>query len=486
MDNSLFYLKLDAAFSQSMGLLISSIFITPLLLQHGATLIHIGLFSVIAYLASFAQLLSIRLLSKYDQPKSICVLASLLARITLLFTGLIITLYSSIKPEIILMLFLIFYILSNISSMAFSYWMYYLVPQNIRGRFFASRMRNALIVANIVVLSITFCMQNLLLIGSINFYDILPLLSSLLGLIGLAFLYQVKGVKSLNPVKPSMSIVRNLLRTNPLRKHTKSVFLLYFAISMVTPFYTYYLLIKLGLSIMLIVALNALSQLSLILFVNTWGEFIDKYGVKPVLRLNAYLYTITFLIWPFTTLPNQYPLSIPLLILIFLMIGISTGGLNLSANLISYKLTRDKDSAYSIMVNNIAISIGNLFGSIMGTMLATPFSYIELSLIFTVKWGSINHFFLIDISDLDFLFLLAAVIGFTALSQLRNYKVIDEEDEEQKYVELIVGLRRYLNGYRGIVTTIIGNGVRKLEESVNNGRRMIKLRKIRSTSIKSR
>ncbi len=472
LDRSLFFLKLDAIFSQSMGLLISSIFITPLLLSHGAALLFIGFFSVIIYLSSLAQLLSLQLLYKFNKPKTICVLSSLLARLTLLSLGLLLVIYMSLSPVFILTTFLLFYVLSNISSMAFSYWMYYLVPSDIRGRFFASRMRIALIVANMVALSLTLYLQFIPVNNSLQLYNYFPLISSIIGLFGLFFLYRVDNVKSANIARLSLRTVRNLLKISTMRRHTRSIFLLYFAISAVLPFYTYYLLVRLGLDMLSIVALNTLSQILLILFVKEWGNLIDRFGVKPVLRLNAYLYILTFLIWPFTTLPGRYFLSIPLLIIIFSLIGVTTGGLNLSANLISYKLLRKEDSAYGIMVNNVFISLGSLLGSIFGTILSEPLSYMELSLVFTIKLQKVNHYFLIDISGLDFLFIIAAIIGFISLKQFRRYRVIDEEDEEKKYVELIVGLRRYINNYRGLVTVLIENGVKRIERTIYSARKI--------------
>jgi len=358
--------------------------------------------------------------------------------------------------------------------------MYYLVPSHIRGRFFASRMRIALIIANIIALSLIIFLQSNYISLNIYLYEYFPLISSVIGLIGLIFLYRVKEVRSANIANLSLRTVRKLLRIKTMKKHMKSIFLLYFAISMVLPFYTYYLLVRLGMDMISIVILNTLSQLLLILFVKEWGNLIDRFGVKPVLRLNAYLYIITFLIWPFTTLPERYVLSIPLLIVIFSLIGITTGGLNLSANLISYKLLRNEESAYSITVNNIFISLGSLLGSIFGTILSMPLNYLELSLVFTLKLQTINHYFLIDISGLDFLFLIAAIVGFTALSQFKSYRVLDEEDEEQKYIELIVGLRRYINNYKGLVTVLIGNGFLKLEKKVKNTSKIIANRKIRN------
>ncbi len=473
MDKSLLFLKLDAIFSQSMGLLISSVFITPLLLMHDASLFHIGVYSVIIYLASFAQIIALQLLSNRYKPKTICFYFSLIARIILLYLGIMLITNPEIKPLTILFFFMIFYVFSNISSIAFNYWMYHLIPVNIRGRFFASRMKVAIIVANILALALTAYLNVELASGNYASYNYLPMIASLIGLTGLIFLYKVRQAKFIHPTRLSLNTIKKIFRIDVMKKHIKSIFLLYFAISMVAPFYTYYLLVKIGISILNIVILNTISQIALILFVNRWGELVDKYGIKPVLRFNAYLYILTFLIWPFTTLPSRYFLSIPLLLLIFIVIGIAGGGLNLSANLISYKLLRDKDTAYGITANNISISLGSLLGSLTGTLLTIPFKFIELSLVFTLKWGGVNHFFLVDISDIDFLFITAAIIGFIALGNLRSYRVIDEEDEEKKYGELIIGLKRYLNTYRDTVTLVFGNGVKRLERKMS-GRKLVR------------
>lgn len=462
-DKSLLYLKIDAIFSQTMGLLISSVFMTPILLIHGGSVFYIGLFTVIAYLTIFSQLISLRFLSKINSPKIICVVSSLIARLILLVIGLSLIFIPDISPMTIILIFLFFHIFSNVSSIAFSYWMYYLVPKEIRGMFFASRMKIALIIANLLALLLTIYIKveehNSELI-----YDYIPFIASLIGLLGLIFLQKVNSINTDTPLVPSIRVFRMIFKRNTLRSHIKSIFILYLAISMVTPFYTYYLLVKLNFSIFLIVMLNALSQLTLVVFITKWGELIDKFGVKPVLRLNAYFYIITFLIWPFTTLPEKYPLSLPLTLVIFFLIGISMGGLGLSANIISYKLLKNRDTAYGIIVNNISISLGSLTGSLLGTLLAIPFSYMELSLIFSLKFSIIYNYFLVDISDIDFLFLLAAIIGFISLSTMRNYRVIDEDNEEEKYVELILGLRRYMYNLRELITVSIENSIKRIDK----------------------
>ncbi len=101
----------------------------------------------------------------------------------------------------------------------------------------------------------------------------------------------------------------------------------------------------LGISLSAVIMLNILSQLSSILFVRVWGNYSDRFSNKTVIRVCAPMYIACILGWTFL---GNYVLTIPLLIVIHVISGISTGGINLSITNIGLKLA-SKDEAMFIL-----------------------------------------------------------------------------------------------------------------------------------------
>jgi len=469
------YLKIDGIFSQSMGTLISGTFIVPLLLLFGANSFHVGLLSTIAALASISQLLSLNIMNKVNGRKKVCVMFSLLARLTLLFLsiGLILNLVSNLA--IILLFFMVFYSLTNISNAAFNYWMLDFVPREIRGRYFASRTRISLLIGNIIGL-ITIIYIDFVASGNrVAAYGDIILLASILGLIGVYFLANIPEPKFNGSDPLSIRTMREFLKIESLKRHFEAIFFLYLAINLSTPFFVYYMLTRLELGLSLIFIVTMTSQFFTILLLPKWGSLIDKYGVKPVLRFSAYITIITILLWPFTTLPERYVFSVPLVFIIYILMGGAIGGLNLSSNLIAYYLAKDRKATYGISLNNISISLGTIVGSFLGALISIPASYMELSMTFHIFYSEKITIFIIDFKGLDFVFAASTILGMFALSLLRRYKIEAESDEDRNYVEIVIGVKRFIRSSVNHIPIIIYRKMRDLNH--RNIRRCLSFRR---------
>jgi len=68
-----------------------------------------------------------------------------------------------------------------------------------------------------------------------------------------------------------------------------------------------------------------ISQITNILFLRLWGGFADRFSNKSVLGVSGPLFVVSFLIWPFTTMPEKYFLTIPLLVVIHTVQQIERG-----------------------------------------------------------------------------------------------------------------------------------------------------------------
>jgi MFS family permease len=111
-----------------------------------------------------------------------------------------------------------------------------------------------------------------------------------------------------------------------------------FAANLAMPFFTIYMLQQLGFPLSALIALNTLSQLAFVLFLRVWGAFVGRFGSKAVLSLSASLYLLAIVGWTFTTLPEPYFLTIPLVIVLQVFAGVAAAGVNLSMTSIGLKL----------------------------------------------------------------------------------------------------------------------------------------------------
>ena len=461
------YLKIDGIFSQSLGILISGTFIVPLLLLMGATSFHVGLLFSMASLASFSQLLALDLMNKFHGRKKVAVVFSTLARCDLLVLSIILILGVAVNVTTILIGLSFFYLLANISSCAFNYWMLEFVPKSIRGRYFASRTRISLFIGSVIGLIVAVCIESITGGSSGVSYSFVILIASILGLLGVYFLAKIPEPKFNGSEPLSKRFLGEFLKIRDLRKHFEAIFFLYLAINLSAPFFVYYMLTRLKLTISMVFIVTMIGQFCTILLLPKWGTLIDKYGVKPVLRFSTYVVILTLLIWPFTTLPEKHIFSIPLLLIIYILMGSTMGGLNLSSNLIAYNLSKGKRVTYGLSLNSISISLGSAVGSFLGALLSIPASYAELSMTFNIYTASKITIFIIDIKGLDFIFITSALLGAVSLSLLRSYKIETEIDEDKKYTELVIGFKRYIRGSMDHILVVVSRKTRNLKHMIS-------------------
>ena len=457
------YLKIDGVFSQSMTVLISNSFVIPMLLLLGANSFVVGLYSGIITVSALAQLVSPYFVKFFGSRKKVSVVFSFLSRFVLFVSSILLVFGFSLSLFSFLLLFSLFYFLSNVSSGSFKFWMLDFVPRGIRGRFFAVRMMVSLIVAMFIGLLVALYIE-FFTNGSLVSYDVPIFLASLLGLVGLLFLARIPE-PALSPLRSvDFSSIQRILRNGDIKRHLLAIFSVYFALNLSFPFFVYYLLVNLGFNLVSVFFLSALSQFSTIVFLPIWGKLIDSYGAKATLKFAVKIIALSLLIWPFTTLPYRHFFSVFLIGVFYFLIGVSVGGLNLASGLIAYYLVRGDGDQLVLSLNDVFVSIGSFSGSFVGALLSIPFGFLELSLTLNVDFSRILTFYIIDLKGLDFLFVLSSVLALSFLSLFSKYKVDVNLDEEKNYYEIVYGFKRAVRTFRSQITLIF-NGKSKASRS---------------------
>ncbi|MFC1851335.1 MFS transporter, partial [candidate division CSSED10-310 bacterium] len=329
-----------------------------------------------------------------------------------------------------------------------------LVPQEKLGAFFSRRMRLASGVAVVLSLAAGFFIDWWARISpgqEIYAYSLLFALGFIFGLVAIYYVMSLPETKMPPPEGSFIKIIKKPFQDKEFRNLMTFLGSWNFAINLAAPFFTVYMLKRLGLEMKIVIALAVLSQLVSMLFMEKWGLFADRFSNKAVLKTCAPVFLVCFILWTFTTMPNTHILTIPLLILIHLLMGFSMAGTSLASGNIVLKLAPKGLATPYIAARTMINSIAAGFAPIIGGKFVDYFSLRELSL--SVTWQSplrtittqAFHF-----SYWDFFFLLAFVLGYISLRFLRKVNEVGEVEDGIVLKELLSDMRRDLRNFSTI------------------------------------
>ena len=227
-----------------------------------------------------------------------------------------------------------------------------------------------------------------------------------------------------------------------------------FAVNLAAPFFMVYMLKRLGLSMSFIIGLSILSQVMNITFLKIWGKFTDSFSNKSVLAICGPLFILSILAWTFTTMPEKYFLTIPLLIIIHIVIGLSSAGVSLASGNISMKLAPQGQATAYLATNTIVNSIAAGIAPILGGKFADFFANRELDWVLNYK-GPTGEFSLptLNLQQWDFFFAIAFIIGLYSIHRLSMIKEVGEVEGKVVFGELITEVRsqvRTLSSVEGL------------------------------------
>jgi MFS family permease len=439
------YLTLEGAFAMGFFSITTSGFLAAFALALGADNFQIGILAALPFIMQILQLPAIWLVEKVRRRKAITVLAWYPAQL-LWFAIALIPLFTSVpgRGAISALLLIIGFrgMLSAITATAWNGWLRDLVPQTILGRFFSRRLALA------TVMGIGFSLGAAAFVdywtahsspeNSIWGYTYVLLFGALF--LGLAspLMMSLMPEPLMQPVPGRQPSIWQRL-ASPVRDHNFRQLLRFllswsFASNLAIPFFAVYMLKTLGLPLSWVIGLSILSQLFNILFLRVWGHYVDRFGSKAVLSLCASLYLLVILGWVFTTLPERYVLTIPLLIFLHIFAGISNAGVSLTLGTIGLKLSPQGVATPYLAGASLATNIGAGLGPLVGGFMADFFAVRQLN--FTLSWSSPSgavSYPAVSIIGFDFIFVIAFFLGLLTLGMLAT---IREEGEASREVVL--------------------------------------------------
>jgi len=485
VNTGLDYVIRDGIASQAMGILTGGAFLIAFAIKLGASNFVIGLLAAIGPLAQLLQLPSIFLVERIRNRRAITVVAAALSRLCWLLIALVPFLFGGSTGLVILLVSIIAAsAFGAVSGCSWNSWMRDLIPQNVLGAFFSKRMRIATGVG--IALSLTAAIyldgwKKFFAQYELQGYSLLFLVGFAAGVLGLYFLARTPE-KRMPKAEEKPRIFRLLatpFRDENFRKLIAFLCSWNFAVNLAGPFFMVYMLKRLGLSMSFIIGLSIVSQVMNFAFLRIWGKFTDRFSNKSVLAISGPLLILSILAWTFTTMPEKYVLTIPLLIIIHVVMGLSSAGVSLASGNISLKLAPEGQGTAYLATNTIVNSVAAGIAPVLGGKFADFFAGRELA--WTLKYTSPGKEFVLPTLNLqqwDFFFFLAFLIGLYSLHRLAMVKEVGEVEEKVVVNELFAEVRSQVRtlssveGLRQMVTfpfSIVRNlAARKEQERETN------------------
>lgn len=450
----------DGVASQAMGILTGGAFLVAFAVKLGASNLVIGLLAAIGPLAQLLQLPSIFIVERIRNRRLITVVAAALSRICWLIIALSPFIFpAKIAITVLLILLAAVSAFGAVSGCSWNSWMRDLIPENVMGSFFSKRMRIATGVG--IALSIVAALyldfwKKQFASQELAGYSILFFIGFAVGILGVYFLAKTPEIR-MPPVQEGANIFKLLslpFKDENFRKLIAFMCSWNFAVNLAGPFFMVYMLKRLGLSMTFIIALSIVSQVMNFAFLKIWGRFTDRFSNKSVLAISGPLFIISILAWTFTTMPEKYFLTIPLLIIIHIVMGLSSAGVSLASGNISLKLAPKGQATAYLATNTIMNSIAAGIAPILGGKFADFFAGRELAWNLNYK-SPTGEFSLatLNLQQWDFFFALAFLIGLYAIHRLAMVKETGEVEEKIVAQELFNEVRtqvRILSSVEGL------------------------------------
>jgi len=359
-------------------------FITNFALALKASSLHIGLLSSFSgLLPQLVQPLSNKLMEKYSR-KSI--LANFIFIETLFWIPISIIAFLFWRGYLqnsAIYLVIIFYILlvifRNLGYPAWFSWMGDLVPKNERGKYFSKR--NLIVgiieifstILGIIVIN-SFEKKNLLLVGLGIFF----LISCLFRFFSYLLIKRQYEPPFRLEKKSSFFFWQFVKRYDNFGKFAVFQGAFYFAIMFASPFFTVYMIRKLGFSVATSVAISLCGSLFYLLFLPLIGKISDKYGNLKLLYIASFSFALSPILW--TISKNPFWLGIGPQI----FIGLANAAWAISFTNFSYDAVSPKHRGLCISYTNILIGIGTFLGSLLGGFLLSYEPIFKINLFFVV------------------------------------------------------------------------------------------------------
>ncbi|MFP4017449.1 MAG: MFS transporter [Halanaerobiales bacterium] len=455
---------LEGAFATLMGTLIGGAFLTGFAISLGADSFIIGILAALPLLANTVQIFGSYLIDRMGDTRRVCIRYVILHRIFWLL--IIISPFLLLRVQLTDIRIWVFVILlavaslcASIASVSWTSWMADLIPQKIRGRFFASRNMVAQIVGMITAILAGFFIdywQGLSGNAQSQSYGFIYLfaIGTIFGSISIFLLRKTRQSKKV--INNDGGFLKKLKL--PFKYHSFKHLIIFtacwgFAVSLVSPFFSVYMIKTLEIPFSIITLFGVISGLTGIIGMRLWGKFIDRYGPKPLLYLCSIGASIIPTLWIFST-PENYTI----IWYINIISGFFWAGIGLASSNMMMNLAPSEDNAVFFAVFAAITGITGALAPVFGGFLGNLYNNIEI----------------FSISGLKLLFISSSILRLSTIILLRRVRVINNATIKEVFAKFnnwhkflpLYNMSRFsvfnLN-HRGNITFLVTRGIINIE-----------------------
>lgn len=431
--------------------------LTAFALHLGASNLVVGILASAPFLGQLLQAPAVLLIERLRRRKAIAVITSVIGRSMLLLMALAAFLPLPLAIAAVIVGQFTLCSLGAVGGCAWNAWLRDLAPQERLGYIFARRTTWTTTVSLIAGLAAAFLLDRTQAgseTRSLAFAG-LYIVGCTTGLISAWVVARMPEPAMPPPVGEPLGLVSMLRQPLADRNFRRLVLFLsswQFAVNLATPFFTVFIVSRLGFDMTFVMLLSVVSQVTNLLVVRGWGALGDRFAHKSVLAVAAptYIFCIVGMIG--ASQLGASTAGMAYLVGLHALMGAAVAGVTLSTANIALKLSPRGEATAYVATSALTSSLAAGISPILGGLFADFFAARRFELL--MRWTSPNGTVLlspISLSHWDFYFLTAGLLGLYALHRLT---LVEEEGQidPREMVQHIVGETRRAVRNLGTVT----------------------------------
>lgn len=446
-------LVLEAAFSGGAAALTTGVILTAFALHLGASNVMVGVLASAPFLCQLLQLPAILLVERMRARKRIAVVTSVIGRLMLGVMAVTAFFAGPASLWIFVVAQFVLCGLGAIGGCAWNAWLRDLAPEDRLGEVFARRTLWLTGISLMLGLAAALALQltpdgsqarNLI-------FAIMFAAGCVTGLVS-ARIVSAMPEPEMPPAAGPPQLIE-LLR-QPFRDRNFSRLLGFvaswqFAVNLATPFFTVFIVRQLAFNVSFVLVLSVVSQIANLLALRLWGELSDRHANKSVLTVCAPVYIFAIVAMIGASQLNNQTLIIAWLVILHILMGAAVAGVTLASTNIALKLSPKGEATAYVAANAMVTALAAGLAPIIGGALAEFFARRKLELL--VRWTNPEDVFSLPLTltNWDFYFLLAGLIGLYAMHRLSLVAEIGEIERREMVNQVLTETRR---GIRNIST----------------------------------
>jgi MFS family permease len=440
---SLHYSVVEVGYAGILGNIGGGVILTGFLLALNASDVQIGIMGALPFFAYLWMLHGSYLVEQIGDRKRITLTALWIARsiwpLVIVLPFMHFLGIDERRVGIFLFLYTIYNIFNAIAGLAYTSWLVDLVPEDMRGRFFARRN---------VALGITGMATSML--GGIfldlwnkhiphremEAFAIAFAIATIAGFVSNHYLGKIVGIPlSRQEGEDSFwKLFQRPLRDRNFRQLMLLRVVLDMSLNIAGPFFVVYMIREVGLGFFFATAMTTIAGAVSLVSMNAWGRLSDRYGNKPLLAISIIGKGIFPLLWLWTS-PETFALYI-----IAHLFGVFDAGINLTAGNIVFEVAPRAYTSIYFGVFFTTVGLASAVAPVIGGALLQAMAGFEIPL----GVVSLSHF--------KILFLISAIMRFATLPMLKH--VHEPEAKPVGHVVRVIWNAWSVNPVEGLLQTL--------------------------------